>query len=192
MKGQNIRYIIFTLFLSFCLIFKVNSLSYTSQEVVHIDSEFPKVCTLEDGKVLVLSSILGRQHTSVSQLDECGNVIFQNETMLKGYSAGAQLVQPSKSDKYLLAYHNKNSVAEYESKENILTFKDKNTVVKNLVTKDNLYKEKSVVALKNGNVVIAGIAPKTGFGAVTGTDINIYDPETLNAGNGLSFKAHSD
>ena len=192
MKGHNIRYTIFVLFLSLCLIFNTNSLSSTSQEVVQVDSEFPKVCTLEDGNVLVLSSILGRQQTNVTKLDECGNVIFNNETILKGYSVGAQLVQPSKSDNYLLAYHNKKGVSQYESKENILTFKDKNTVVKNLTTKNNLYQKKSVVALKNGNVIIAGIEPKTAFGGETGTEINIYDPKTLNAGNGLSFKSHSD
>ena len=45
------RYILLTLFLSVCLIFQINSLSFTSQEIVHTDSEFPKVCTLEDGKV---------------------------------------------------------------------------------------------------------------------------------------------
>ena len=189
MKAQKI---IFSILLSLCLIFNVNSLAYTSQEVLHLDSEFPKVCTLKDGKVLVLSSILGRQQTLVTKLDECGNVVFQNQNISKGYSADGQLVQTFKSDDYLFAYHNKEKLAGFESKEKILTFKDKSTVIKESITMDSLYQKKSVVSLKNGNVIIAGIKPKAEFGAEAPIEINIYDSETLTAGYGFSFNAHSD
>ena len=192
MKTQNKKIFIIKIFLTLCIIFQINSLSSTNEEIVHIDSEFPKICTLEDGNIIILTSLLGKQQTLVSKVDKFGNVIFGNQTILEGIDVDSQLVQPSKSNYYFVTGHNKEKIDGYESKEKILTFKDKSTVIKNITVKNYLYKKKSVVSLKNGRVIVAGIVPKSGFGADTATEINIYDPKTLEAGNGLSFKSQSE
>gem|GEM_PF-4492299 len=110
--------------LSLCLIFHINSLSYTTQDIIQENAEFAKVCTLEDGNVLALSSVIGSQQMKVSKLDNQGRFIFKDETMNMGYTADAQLVQPANSDNYLLTHHNRQNVAGHEAKEYILTFKD--------------------------------------------------------------------
>ena len=67
--------------LSLVLIFQINALSYTFQEIVHIDSELAKICTLADKTVLVLSSVRGQQKTKESKLDKDGEVIYGNSTL---------------------------------------------------------------------------------------------------------------
>ena len=193
MKAKTQKNITYLLLVCLFLFFEINSLSTTSQEILNENSEFAKVCTLEDGNVLALCSVVGNpQSLRINKLNKEGRVIYKNATMNKGYTADAQLVQPKKSDFYLLAHHNKQDKDGQQGKEFLLTFKDQNTIIKDLTRNNGIYQKSSVVALKNGKVLIASIRKLSGFGSETLVEVNIYDPNTLTAGTGFSFDATSN
>ena len=52
-KNLNLYVFLFLLFLN-----QINSFSTVTQEIVHIDSEYAKVCPLEDKGVKVISTIM--------------------------------------------------------------------------------------------------------------------------------------
>ena len=176
--------------LSLVLIFQINSLSYTFQEIVHIDSELAKICTLADKTVLVLSSVRGQQKTKESKLDKDGEVIYGNSTLDFGYTGSAQLVQPKAVNNVqpdnVMIYHNKQNLGGKKPNEFYMKFKQ-GSILKNENKKDSIYQQKSVVALKNGKVLVAGIEPSSSYGANTNAEANIYDPITNTYGNGLTF-----
>ena len=190
---------------------QINTLSYTTQNILHSDSEYSKACTLENGDVLAISSVVGTQQSKIAKLNNEGKPIFSNVTLSRGYSPDAQLIQPKNSDFYFLAYHNKQNINGQEPKEKGITFKDKYIIIndfdrhntnhlwcryeprRNDIDRQNsLYQKISVVALKNGKVIIAGINPVSAFGADTIADLNIYNPKTGYLGAGLSFNATSN
>ena len=189
MKAHKMK---LTLFLSILLIYQINSLSFTYHVIIHEDSEFEKVCTLDDQNVLILSSVRGQQKTKESKLDKKGKVIYGNSTLEIGYTGSAQLVQPHAVNgvqpNYLLSYHNKQSLPGHLSKENTIDFKQ-GVISRNIQRKDSLYKQKSSVALKNGKVILAGIMNPSGFGAVTVAEVNLFDPIANKNGEGISFES---
>ena len=171
---------------------QINTLSYTTQNILHSDSEYSKACTLENGDVLAISSVVGTQQSKIAKLNKEGKPIFSNVTLSRGYSPDAQLIQPKNSDFYFLAYHNKQNINGQEPKEKGITFKDKNIIINDFDRQNSLYQKISVVALKSGKVIIAGINPVSAFGADTIADLNIYNPKTGYLGAGLSFNATSN
>ena len=191
MKAKSIR---LSLFLSLLLIYHINSLSNTVHEIIHENSQLPKVCTLADKSVLVLSTLRGEQSMKESKFDMKGRALYGNSTYGLGYTASSQLVElhsvNGSEPNYLLSYHNKEGLKDSVSKEFILEFnhgKSKSTPYLNTI-----YQQKSTVALKNGKVVLAGLNKKSGYGAQTSVDLKIYDPETATVGEGVSFNAFSD
>ena len=190
MKTKNQKNIIISLVLSLCLIFQINALSYTYHEIIQENAEYVKVCTLKDGKVLALSSAINDQKMFVSKLTDKGRFVYKNATLNIGYTADAQLAQVSNSDTYIFAHHNRQDVSGHESKENLLTLKDQNSVVRSVVRNNTIYQKTSLVSLKNGNVLVAGIHYISAFGAETSVDVRLYNPTNGQLGNGLSFVAH--
>ena len=176
MKAINQRFIILFILLSLCLILKVNTSSNLDEKKFHPNSEFPKVCTLKDGNVICASSEINGQTAYFAKFDKDGRFLYYNSTIAKSFSEDAHIVQPANSDYYFMAYHDKLTSKKVETKENIFTFKDTNTVLNTVQRKNGIYQKTSVVSLANGNIVVAGIGPKSGFGAETQTDINIYNP----------------
>jgi hypothetical protein len=191
MKVKNMR---LSLFLSFLLICQINSHSNAVHEIVHDKSQFPKAYTLSDGSVLIISTPRGEQSMLESKYDKQGRVLYGNSTYGLGYTASSQLVQlqsvNGSEPNYLLLYHNKENLKGAESKEYILEFNHGRT--KNTSFTNSIYQQKSIVALKNGKVVLAGLNKKAGYGAETSVDLKIYDPETSQFGTGVSFSAFSD
>jgi hypothetical protein len=188
MKAKNINLYVF-LFLLF--LNQINSLSTVTQEIVHIDSEYAKVCPLEDKGVKVISTIRGLQKSMESQYDLKGNVVYGNFTLNQGYSASAQLVQPLSANgfypKSFLSFHNKQNINGHIAKENIMEF-NQGVISKTSPQQSYIYQQKSVVALKSGKVLVAGIRVQSTFGASTLTEVNIYDPKTGNWGTGITFE----
>ena len=82
-------------------------------------------------------------------------------------------------DYYILTHHNKQNLQGQSPKENILTLKDHNSIIKNISRKDYIYQKTSTVALKDGNVLIAGIKYISTFGEQTAAEINIYNPNVI-------------
>ena len=176
MKTQNMKLNMFLFFLSIC---QINTLANTFQEIIHEDAEFVKVCTSEDQSVLVLSTILGVQRSKESKLDKTGDVLYGNITLNKGYTGSAQLVQPfsvnGKQPDYFLSYHNKQNIDGKLAKEFYIEF-NKGIISRSQTYKNNIFDQHSTIALKSGNIFVAGINKIEDFGDQRNIEINIFDP----------------
>ena len=177
MKTMNMK--LYMLIISLLLFCQINTKSTTYQEIIHEDSEFAKVCTLEDQNVLVLSAIIGRQKCLESQYDKTGDVVYGNMTLDRGYTGSAQIVQPlsvnGTEPNYFLSHHNKQGLEGAEAKEYYTEFK-KGEISRYFTNKNNIFDQQSTLALKNGKVFVAGINKVEAFGAQRSVEINIFDP----------------
>ena len=149
MKAHSLK---LTMFLIILFIYQVNSLSYTYHEIIHEDSEYAKVCTLDDHNVLVLSSVRGEQKSKESKFDKKGNVVYGNMTLNFGYPGSSQLVQPhavagKPVPDYLMSYHNKQTLSGKSPNETITEFKQ-GVISRSTTTKINccLKKWKSIIS----------------------------------------------
>ena len=189
-----VNYIILLLF---SLFYQVTLLSTTKQDTVHGNSEYAKVTELENGNILVLSTLVNEQKSTLSIYDKDGRYIYGNQILENGYSASAEIVSKyidEKSQEYFLFFHNKQNIPGRESKEYVLSIgaEGKNIIYKKLDSiKNSIYKQTSVVPLKNGKILLAGINPVSSKFAQTTLEINIYDPQAKELGNGLTLNAHS-
>ena len=174
------------LFLILLLVSQIDTLAYTSQFIIHIDSGLAKVCVLPDKSVLVLSSIRGLQKTKESKFDEKGNVISGNSTLDFGYTRSSQLVQPNSDGNPLIIGHNKQTYSGQSPLENITQFSH-GSIIKETNLKRGIYQQKSTIALKSGKVFNAGIEEPSADGAATNIDLSIFDPKTNKIGNGLTL-----
>ena len=188
---MKVKYIIT---LGICLISQIISLSTTRQDIVYTNVEFPKVCPLEDGNVLVLTSKVNEQKTQVSKFDSDGRELF-NDTLNYGYSPSAEIVEPKSEDgsqqNYHLFFHNKQNVNGNEGKEFVLSFKDKGEEVKKLERRRSIYQKTSAVPMKNGKIVLASIKPISSDYSETSIELNIYDPADDSFGTGITLNAYS-
>jgi hypothetical protein len=183
MKAQNLMIYVFLLVV---LISQINTNANTYQEILHIDSRFPKVCTLEDKGVIVISPIRGEQKTKESKLDLKGNVIYGNSTLPQGITGNAQVVQPLSLNYYLLFHHNDQGIGGQSPNEFITRFKQGAKLGQNTI-KNSIYEQRSLVALKGGKIFYAGLVPRTGFGATTSIEVNVFDLKNNRTGTGISF-----
>ena len=193
-SNMDTKTLVFLLFVLFC---GINSLGHYSQEIVHTDSEFAKVCAYPDKKVLVVSSVRGMQMSKESLLDEYGNVIYGNASLPLGYTGSAQVTKPypmnGVEQDNLLFFHNKQNIVLNSPNELVHQFNQGTVKIGRTVTNNILYKQKSLVALKNGKVLLAGINPLSAEYAETTAFINIMNPMKNNTfGSGLSFTAYSE
>jgi len=177
------------IFLISCIIYQIGSLAEAREDLLNINTELPKIITLEDGNVLAVSSVKGEQKIYVTKLDKNGDVIYRNVTINYGYTSSAKLVESDKN--YLLYGHNKQELSGHESKEYTLLFKDNDEEGQKSNRKNSLYKQTSVVALKSGKVLVAGINPPSSAFAQTSIELNVFDPVDGDYGSGLTLKAHS-
>ena len=194
----------YTIFLVFLLFSQIAALAHLYQNILHKSSQFAKVCPLQDGSVLVLSSVNGiPQESKVSKLDKDAVLSYHNKILKVGYTGGAELVE-SKSDdlnetqysQYYLFHHNKQGVNGALARESTTSFNDtfgKEEVEYNRVDrKYSLYKRTSVVSLKNGKIIIAAISPENSFGEQTSINITMYDPKTRQNIDGYSLFSFSN
>ena len=191
MKANNKIYFIVLFFSFFSLI---HSLAEYNYDILHLNSEFPKVCPAEDGNILALSTPVGEQKFIQSKLDKEAKPIYDNFTMNYGYTGSAQLLYNEKqgNNSYLLFCHNKQDIAGHESKENLITFSDQDEKPRVDERIKRIYPSMSGVALKNGKILIAGINITSSKYAETTAGVEIYDPFSKEYGNGLTFSAHSN
>ena len=170
---------------------QVNTNTNTRQYFLHPNSEYVKAYTLHNGDIIAISSVIGTQQFKIAKINSEGTPIYANSTISRGYQPDAQLVQPANSDFYFLSYHNKQKISGGEAKEKTLTFKDKDIIIEEINRKNSTYQKTSTIALKNGNVLVAGINHLSTFGADTAVELNIYNPKTGVKGQGISFIATS-
>ena len=180
MQAQNIKLILFSLLLLFS---QVSSLADTIHEEVHEDSQFPKVVTLDDQSVLIFSSVIGEKKCLETKLDKKGEYIYGDIPHTQGLSGSDVLTSPHDGT-------NQNSILFHHgdlSYEMITTYNQNNLISSIKEPKSRYFAHKSIVALKSGKIIIAGIVGGANENVLTDVDINIYDPNTKTFGTGLSF-----
>ena len=174
------------------LISQIYSLSEIQQEVLTEDHELPKVCLLEDDGVAVLTSLRGTRHESkMCRLDKNGNKIYDCSVMDFSYTGSSEFVKLKNSTNYALYYHNNQNIDGKKAKENILILEDHGKKVNLDSKKQSIYETKSAIGLKNGKIFLAGIDPIPSDYAETRIELNLYNPNTNEWENGLSFDAYS-
>ena len=155
-------------------------------EEIHEDSQFPKVVTLDDQSVLVFSSIIGEKKCLETKLDKKGEYIYGDIPHTQGLSGSDLLTSPHDGT-------NKNSILFHHGDlpyEMVTTY-NQNTLLSSVKEpKSRYFAHKSIVALKSGKIVIAGIVGGSNENVLTDVDINIYDPTTQTFGTGLTFGAN--
>ena len=158
MKAINKIYLIV---LFFTFLSQINSFAKYNYDVLHVNSELAKVCPADDGNFLALSTRIGEQKFMQSKLDKEAKPIYGNFTINYGYTGSAQLLYPENQEKnsssYLLFGHNKQDINGHESKENLITFSDRDEKPRVDERIKRIYPSMSGVALKNGKILIAGI-----------------------------------
>ena len=170
---------------------------YYNYLLLHRNSELAKVCQLDNGNVLALSSGYNSQRTNITKFNKRGQKIYENYQLLKGYSGSSQLAATKDPDKtnseYYLFGHNKQELTGRQPYENITILKDESPVQKDTIIKKKIYAQSSIVPLKSGYVVLAGVIGVTTFGAQTNVDINIYDPDgNFDESKGITFNSNGN
>ena len=175
--------------LLFIFISQIYSLSNVEENTLHDDHELPMVCNLEDGGVFCVTKPRGSLlESKMARFNKNAKPIFNNRIMDEriDYSGSAQLFKLQNSnDSYGLFYSNKKS-----STENLLIFSDHGKK-RNEVQKKSTYQMKSAIGLKNGKIFLAGLNYISTNFAETSVELNLYDPNSNQWENGLSFASHS-
>ena len=173
------------------LISSVKSLSKLTQEDIHSNSGYSKAITLENGNILVISSEEGSpQIMHIAELDKDGRVLYSDSKILRGMSPDAQIVQQKNSGLYVLSHHNKQNLVTSDPSEYLLTFEEKAKNVNAYIRKNKkIYQKSSLVSLKNGRILVAGILPDATFGAKTTADVVLFNPTTKKFSNGETINS---
>ena len=170
---------------------------YYNYLLLHSTSEMAKICQLNDGNVLALSSGYTEQKTNITKFNKRGKKIYENFSLLKGYTGTAQIAETKDPDKtepeYYLFGHNKQDISGQKPYENVITLKDQKQAEKEELIKRSLYSQNSIISLKSGYLVLIGVNPTTGFGAENSIEVNIYDPDgNLDPSKGQTYIAHGN
>ena len=175
----------------FALLSSIKSLSTLIQEDIKTNAHNARAATLENGNVLVISSEEGSpQITHIAELDKDGRVLYSDSKINRGISPDAQLVQQKNSDLYFVSHHNKQNLATSDPSEYLFSFKEKAASVNAyLRANKKLYQKTSLVALKNGRILVAGILPDSTFGSKTTADVVMFNPTTKTFSNGESINS---
>ena len=179
---------IYLLVLFFTFLSQIHSLAEYNYDILHINSQLPKVCSIGEGNAAICT-VVGEQKFIQTKLDKEAKPIYKDFTYGYGYTGSAEFL--CHSSNYFLYYHNKQDISGHESKENLLTFSDQDNEPHVEKRINRIYPSMSGVVLKNGKILIAGINVTSSKYAETTAGVEIYDPLTKEYGNGLTFSAHS-
>lgn len=172
------------LFLFMLFLFsKVYSKGDFSYQEIHNNSHYPKIITLEDKNVLVFSSIFGSNKTLESKLNKKGELIYSYTHDKLNLSLSDKLILPKNStNQNILLFHHDN--LPYE----VISIFSKGKIISSLKEPHSKYfKYKSLVSLKCGKILIAGIEKGNNTSDTKDIDVKIYDPKTNSYGIGISF-----
>ena len=165
--------------LSFILLYsRIYTLSSTYQEIIHENSLNPIAVNSVDGSVLLFSSIKDSNKIKETKLDKNGekinSYIYNNITL----ALGDKIISLSyeETQESLLIHHEKFS-------HEIFTKLSQGKILPSIEEPSLKYfYRKSIVSLKNGKILIAGIEKD-----LEEIYLNIYDPKTNSFGEGISF-----
>ena len=184
--------------LAFCLFSKITSSIYTfTHHELHSNAEMPKIASLDNGNVFVITSDPNRnnQKSKIAKINKNNKVIYKDVEIDVGITEASEIVEsrnPDNGIEYVLYHHNKQGVSGSQSYENITSFSDQGRRLEHKIIQNKIYKKVSVVSLKNGKIISAGANPLSTDKADITIDINIYDPVVDRLGTGCSFKANTE
>ena len=178
MKAQNIKIIFIGLIL---LVTQIYTLSTTYQEEVHEDAQYPKPFTLYNKDVVIISSIVGENKCLVSQYNEKGEVVYSDISLNVSDSGSGKFVGV-KDDVYLFGHNQQNldKAKGYDTITKIIEGKFKSSKTS---PQSHFYAKKSMINLKSGKILLAGIISGANEQVLTDIDVFLYDPKTDSYGN---------
>ena len=182
MKAQNMKIFLISLILLFT---QVYSLAYAQHELVHEDSQCPKPVVLENKDVCVISPIIGQNKALVTKFDKKGIEEF-SDMSLNISDSGSGKVAAINEDVYFFG-HNQQNLGNAKANDILAkinqgkfkSFKDS--------PQTRFYAQKSVIALKSGKILLAGIQKGANEQVLTDIDVFLYDPVKDTFGNLLNF-----
>ena len=165
-------------FFFFLLIIQINS--FSTHNIIHENSAFPKVISLEDQNVLIFSSIIGENRCIETKFDKNGEKIYSYIYHNLSLSAKDSLVVPNNNiNKESILIHNDNF-------SNLIIKKlNKGNLISSLnITNKQFHFHKSVVSLKCGKIIIASIYNDN---EIMKINLNLYNSQINSIEKSISF-----
>ena len=170
MKVQNYNIFLISFIL---LISQVYTLAMTNQEEVHEDSQYPKAFTLYNKDVVIFSSITGQNKCLVSQYNKKGQIVFSDFPSDISDSGSGKIVTV-KDDAYLFG-HNQQNLPNVKAYDSINKLVGGNFRSSKISPNSKFYAQKSMVSLKSGKILIAGIQGQETSQVLSDIDVFLYD-----------------
>ena len=184
--------------LALCLFSTISTSNFQyTQHELHTKAEKPKVCTLENGNVFVMtsSSTGNLQESQIALINKNNKIVYKEVPLEIGYTDSAQIVEnrnENPKQNYIVFHHNKQATEGSLHYESITYFSDKAKNFETKNTKNSIYKKLSAVSLKNGYIVTAGVNPISTERAETSVEIRLHEPVRKTEGIGCSFEATNE
>ena len=182
MKVQNMKIFLISLI---PLITQVYSLAYAYQDLVHEDSQYPKAFTLYNKNVIILSPIIGQNKCLVTEYDQEGREVF-SDMPLNISDSGSGRIGAVKDDVFFFG-HNQQNLANAKAIDIIAKINQGKFKSSKDSPQSRFYIQKSIVALKSGKILLAGIIKGANEQVLTDIDVFLYDPVKDAFGNLLNF-----
>ena len=188
---------VYAILLVFYLLSQIYAVDEYTYSILLKNGQIPKTCQLKDGNVLALASVDGTQKSKVTKFKSDGKPIYENITLSTGYTPSAQ-VGESKDEtrtdsEYYLFHHNNQEITGHDSHEYLSKFRDESSNTSDKSVKNGIYKTTSIVSLKNGQILLAGVNPISTERAETSIELTLYNPVSNTfENNGASFKAYDN
>lgn len=160
----------------------------TNQEEVHEDSQYPKPITMYNKDVVIFSSILGENKCLVSQYNKKGRIVFSDISSDISDSGSGRLVTVN-DDAYFFG-HNQQNLPKAKAYDEINKIIQGKFTSSKISPNSKYYAQKSVVALKSGKILIAGIKGDENNQVLTDIDVFLYDPESNNYGASVKLQGY--
>ena len=171
------------LILLILFIVQVFSSSTTRQDEVHKFSRYPFIAPSDNSEVIIISPELSSDKSLASQYDKRGEIITEDKSLTPKFPPNSKVVVPHSSDginSYVILYTNK-------TYDVITTYSQGKIKYNKPIPQSKAYVKKSLVALKNGKVLSAGVVENKNNEKLAEIDVNLYDPKTNTFGTGVSF-----
>ena len=155
------------------------------QQEIHKNAQYSKILNLDDQNVLVFSFIIGTHKILEYKLDKKGELLYTLVHHNLSFSYSDILIAPhSDSNQDILLFHTNEKLLNLE----IIQFNGFNISSTKKLTLIRNFIKKSVLPLKNGKVLIAGIKNKYVQNKIF---ISIYDPKSLTLGYEYSIEENT-
>lgn len=155
------------------------------QEEAHKFSRYPFIAVSDNGEVTIISPEIASDKSLASQYDKKAEIISEDKALNPNFPSNSKVVIPHSTEgnnpgSYIILYTNK-------TYDVIATYSQGRVKYTKSIPHSKAYIKKSLVALKNGKILSAGIVEDKNNNKLAEIDVNLYDPQTNTFGTGLSF-----